>query len=68
MHEKNSGKSFFIVDNIVSGWTALRYLKDWASIAKSFDIAIGYFEIRSLLAIDGHWQLLEKLGFFWVRK
>ena len=61
MHEETAGKSLFIVDNSVSGWTALRYLKDWASIAKSFDIATGYFEIGSLLALDGHWQPLEKI-------
>jgi len=55
------GRDLFIVDNSVSGWTGLRYLEEWAGIAKSFDIATGYFEIGSLLALDGKWQHLEKL-------
>ena len=55
------GRDLFIVDNSVSGWTALRYLDEWAGIAKSFDIATGYFEIGSLLALDGKWQSLEKI-------
>jgi hypothetical protein len=56
-----SGKDLFIVDNSVSGWTGLRYLDEWTEIAKSFDIATGYFEIGSLLALDGKWQPLEKI-------
>lgn len=56
-----SGRDLFIVDNSVSGWTGLRYLEEWASIAKAFDIATGYFEIGALLALDGKWQPLEKL-------
>ena len=39
-----SGRDLFIVDNSVSGWTGLRYLEEWATIAKAFDIATGYFE------------------------
>jgi hypothetical protein len=46
------GHDLFIVDNSVSGWTGLRYLEEWTSIAKAFDIATGYFEIGSLLALD----------------
>ncbi|MBN2860356.1 MAG: helicase, partial [Sphaerochaetaceae bacterium] len=53
--------SLFIVDNSVSGWTGIRYLRDWTELAKSFDIATGYFEIGSLLALDGKWQGLEKI-------
>ena len=37
------GRDLFIVDNSVSGWTALRYLEEWAGIAKSFDIAVANF-------------------------
>jgi hypothetical protein len=46
------GTSLFIVDNSVSGWTGLRYLEEWTGIAKSFDIATGYFELGALLALD----------------
>jgi len=55
------GRDLFIVDNSVSGWTGLRYLEEWSSIARAFDIATGYFEIGSLLALDGKWQELEKI-------
>ena len=54
VHSK--GRELFIVDNSVSGWTGLRYLEEWCGIAKSFDIATGYFEIGALLALDGKWQ------------
>ena len=56
-----SGGELFIVDNSVSGWTVLRYLQEWCELAKSFDIATGFFEIGSLLALDTKWQLLEKI-------
>ena len=55
------GRDLFIVDNSVSGWTGLRYLEEWSSIARAFDIATGFFEIGSLLALDGKWQELEKI-------
>jgi hypothetical protein len=61
LHEHADGRSLFIVDNSVEGWTGLRYLREWTGIAKSFDIATGYFDIGSLLALDGHWQGLEKI-------
>ena len=56
-----SGGDLFIVDNSISGWTGLRYLQDWTGLAKSIDIATGYFEIGSLLELDGKWQQLEKI-------
>lgn len=56
-----SGGELFIVDNSVSGWTGVRYLQDWTQIARSFDIATGYFEIGGLLELDGRWQQLEKI-------
>ncbi len=56
-----SGKDLFIVDNSVSGWTGLRYLEEWTQIANAIDIATGYFEIGSLLALDGKWQQLAKI-------
>lgn len=61
MNTDPKAKDLFIVDNSVSGWTALRYLEEWCSIAKSFDIATGNFEIGSLLALDGKWQTLDKI-------
>ncbi len=59
--ERSSGRDLFIVDNSVEGWTGVRYLEEWASIARAFDIATGYFEIGALLALEGKWQPLEKI-------
>src|SRR4030067_410493 len=61
MSSESKGRDLFIVDNSVSGWTGLRYLEEWTSIAKAFDIATGYFEIGALLALDGKWQSLKKI-------
>src|SRR3989442_15661061 len=61
MTAESKGRDLFIVDNSVSGWTGLRYLEEWTGIARSFDIATGYFEIGALLALDGKWQQLEKI-------
>lgn len=51
----------FIVDNSDEQWKAARYLHDWCDIAKSMDVATGYFEIGALLALDGEWQKLEHI-------
>ena len=56
-----SGKSLFIVDNSISGWTGLRYLEELTEIARAFDIATGFFEIGALLGLDGKWQQLDKI-------
>lgn len=61
MSPEPKGRDLFIVDNSVSGWTALRYLEEWSGIAKAFDIATGYFEIGALLALDQKWQPLDKI-------
>ena len=61
MNAESKGRDLFIVDNSVAGWTGLRYLEEWADIAHAFDIATGFFEIGSLLALDGKWQGLEKI-------
>ena len=61
MNEQRKGRDLFIVDNSVSGWTALRYLEEWTEIAKGFDIATGYFDIGTILALDGKWQSLDKI-------
>jgi hypothetical protein len=55
------GRDLFIVDNSVSGWTALRYLEEWSGIAKAFDITTGYFEIGGLLALGEKWRALQKI-------
>ena len=56
-----SGADLFIVDNSDSEWKAKDYLREWTDIAHTFDIATGYFEIGSLLALDGNWQKLDKI-------
>lgn len=58
---ETDGGDLFIVDNSVSGWTGLEYLRQWTDLARSFDIATGFFEIGALLALDGKWQQLEKI-------
>ena len=58
---ESGGGDLFIVDNSVSGWTGLEYLRQWSDLARSFDIATGFFEIGALLALDGKWQQLEKI-------
>lgn len=55
------GSELFIVDNSEESWKALRYLHDWCQLSKSIDIATGYFEIGSLLALDGEWQKVDKI-------
>ncbi|RIK03787.1 MAG: hypothetical protein DCC49_13825, partial [Acidobacteria bacterium] len=57
----HSDAPLFIVDNSVSGWTGVDYLQQWCDIAKSFDIATGFFEIGALLALDEGWQQLDKV-------
>ena len=61
MNANPAGRGLFIVDNSVAGWTGLRYLQEWSSIARAIDVATGFFEIGSLLALDGKWQGLEKI-------
>jgi superfamily II DNA or RNA helicase len=54
-----TGGELFIVDNSDDEWKALRYLRDWCDYARSIDVASGYFEIGSLLGLDGQWQKIE---------
>lgn len=58
---KKSGGELFIVDNSDEAWKGLKYLHDWTEIAIAFDIATGFFEVGSLLALDGCWQQLDKI-------
>lgn len=55
------GGELFIVDNSNENWKGLKYLQDWTEISSAFDIATGYFEIGSLLALEGQWQKLNKI-------
>lgn len=61
MASQGQGGDLFIVDNSVSGWTGLRYLQEWTELADRFDIATGYFEVGSLIELDGKWQKLDKI-------
>jgi hypothetical protein len=54
-----SGSELFIVDNSDEDWKVLRYLHEWCQLSKSIDIATGYFEIGSLLALDGEWPKVD---------
>jgi hypothetical protein len=59
--ERATGGNFFIVDNSISGWTGLRYLRERCGIANGLDIATGFFEIGGLLELDGEWQKIQKI-------
>ena len=56
-----TGSELFIVDNSDDDWKVLRYLHDWCQISKSIDIATGYFEIGSLLALEDEWQKVDQI-------
>jgi len=61
MPETKSGSELFIVDNSDAEWKVVDYLREWTEISNQFDISTGYFEIGVLLALDGHWQKVEKI-------
>jgi len=56
-----TGADLFIVDNSDAEWKVRDYLREWTEIAHTFDIATGFFEIGSLLLLDGQWQKLDKI-------
>src|SRR5580765_300440 len=56
-----TGSELFIVDNSDTDWKALRYLHEWCQISRAIDVATAYFEIGSLLALDGEWQKVDKI-------
>lgn len=58
MREKTS--ELFIVDNTDEHWKALEYVSQWCDISETIDIATGFFEIGALLALEGHWQKVDK--------
>src|SRR5690348_8435504 len=61
MNQQKTGADLFIVDNSDSDWKVLNYLREWTEISNEFDICTGYFEIGSLLALDGEWQKVSKI-------
>jgi len=56
-----SGSELFIVDNSDEQWKVRDYLHDWCQLAGALDVATGYFEIGSLLALDGGWQKIDQI-------
>jgi superfamily II DNA or RNA helicase len=58
---KNRTSELFIVDNTDEHWKALEYVSQWCDISETIDIATGFFEIGALLALDGHWQKVDKI-------
>ena len=56
-----TGSELFIVDNSDEDWKVLRYLHDWCQLSKSIDVATGYFEIGSLLALKNEWQKVDQI-------
>ncbi|MEO8218890.1 MAG: helicase-related protein, partial [Acidobacteriota bacterium] len=56
-----TGSELFIVDNSDELWKVRQYLHEWCQISKGIDIATAYFEIGSLLALDGEWQKVDQI-------
>ena len=56
-----TGSELFIVDNSADDWQVVRYLRDWCQLSKKLDVAAGFFEVGSLLTLDGEWQKLDKI-------
>lgn len=56
-----TGSELFIVDNSDSEWKVLKYLREWCDLSKTIDIATGYFEIGSLLALGEEWKKVERI-------
>ena len=57
----STGSELFIVDNSDTDWKVLRYLHDWCQLAKGLDVATGYFEIGSLIALQDEWQKVDQI-------
>src|SRR5947199_2457326 len=57
----STGSELFIVDNSEEDWKVLRYLHDWCQLSKAIDVATGYFEIGSLLALQDEWQKVDQI-------
>lgn len=66
--DKRQGGDLFIVDNSDAEWKVKDYLREWTDIARSFDIATGYFEIGALLALEGEWQSSNACASSWATR
>ena len=55
MNTDPAGRGLFIVDNSVAGWTGLRYLEEWSSIARAYDVATGF--LRDRISPCPGWQV-----------
>ena len=53
--------NLYIVDNSTEQQSVKEYLTDWCKVSKQMDIATGYLEIGGLLALDTHWQKMDKI-------
>lgn len=58
---KRQGSDLFIVDNSDEEWKVQQYLHGWCQLSRAIDIATGYFEIGSLLSLDGEWQKVDQI-------
>jgi len=56
-----TGSELFIVDNSDDDWKVSRYLHDWCQLSQSIDVATGYFEIGSLLALEDEWKKVDAI-------
>lgn len=56
-----TGSDLFIIDNTDSEWDVLRYLAGWCRLSSGIDVASAYFEIGSLLSLDGQWQQVDSI-------
>ena len=59
--KNKTGSELFIVDNSDRNWKVLNYLHDWCQLSKNIDIATGFFEIGSLLALKDEWQKVDRI-------
>ena len=58
---RKPGSDLFIVDNSDADWKVRNYLTEWCGLAKTIDIATGYFEIGALLALRDAWQAVDHI-------
>jgi hypothetical protein len=58
---RKPGSELFIVDNSDADWKVRNYLTECCGLAKTIDIATGYFEIGALLALRDAWQAVDHI-------
>ena len=59
--QRKPGSDLFIVDNSDADWKVRNYLTEWCGLAKTIDIATGYFEIGALLTLRDAWQVVDHI-------